>query len=126
MSWQDYGETEETDDEPAITLGDLRDGESVTLAFRAEPETFDSDYGEAVRAEATFLECETYDWEHDDGTPVENGDGVVLVTWSKRLVAALGEAHDEDPIVGDAFEISKDGTGYETNYTVSRVDATDE
>ena len=41
MGWQDYGDSEELDDEPAITLGDLRDGETVTLAFRAEPETFD-------------------------------------------------------------------------------------
>lgn len=121
MSWQAYGDQEEMDDEPAITLGDLRDGETVTLAFRAEPETFDSDYGEAVRAEATFLESD-YVWEPDGHGEVENGDGVVLVTWSKRLVRALAEAHADDSIVGDAFVIEKRGTGYETEYSVERID----
>jgi len=125
MSWQDYGESEEQDDEPAITLGDLRDGETVTLAFRAEPETFESDYGEAVRVEATFLKSD-YTWTpDDDGEPVTNGDDVVLVTWSKRLVSALAAAHDEDSIVGDGFEIAKTGTGYETDYSVRRLDESD-
>jgi hypothetical protein len=123
MTWQDYGDDgDEQDDEPAITLGDLRDGETVTLAFRAEPETFDSDYGEAVRVEATYLDSD-YTWSPDDHDgDVTNGDGVVLVTWSKRLVAALAAAHDEGSIVGDAFVIRKSGSGYETDYTVERVD----
>jgi hypothetical protein len=122
MSWQDYGETDEQNDEPAITLGDLRDGEAVTLAFHAEPETFDSDYGEAVRVEATYLDSD-YTWSPEGHNgDVENGDGVVLVTWSKRLVAALADAHGEESIVGDAFRITKSGTGYETDYTVERVD----
>lgn len=122
MSWESYADSEEQDDEPAITLGDLRDGESVTLAFKAEPETFDTDYGEAVRVEATFLESD-FTWNPDDHDgAVENGDDVVLVTWSKRLVGALAEAHGEASIVGDGFEITKSGTGYETTYTVDRVD----
>ena len=126
MSWQDYGESEEQDDEPAITLGDLRDGETVTLAFRAEPETFESDYGEAVRVEATFLESD-YKWQPDDADePVTNGDNVVLVTWSKRLVSALAEQHDAVGIVGEAFRIIKTGSGYETDYSVEHVDGSDD
>jgi len=126
MSWQDYGDSEEQDDEPAITLGDLRDGETVTLAFRAEPETFDSDYGEAVRVEATFLESD-YTWEPDgQDEPVANGDDVVLVTWSKRLVSALAEQHDAVGIVGEAFRIVKTGSGYETDYSVEHVDESDD
>lgn len=127
MSWQDYADDgEEQDDEPAITLGDLRDGETVTLAFRSEPETFDSDYGEAVRVEATYLDSD-YTWNPDghDGE-VENGDGVVLVTWSKRLVGALAAAHDDESMVGDAFVIEKSGSGYETEYSVERVDESEE
>jgi len=123
MSWQDFGEDEEQDDEPALTVGDaLRDGDHVVLAFRAEPETFESDYGEGVRAEATYLDCPSYTWEHDDGSDVENGDDVVLVTWSTRLVGALASAHDSESIVGDAFKIEKSGSGYDVSWAVTRVD----
>jgi hypothetical protein len=93
----------------------------VVLAFRAEPETFESDYGEGVRAEASYLDCPSYTWEHDDGSDVENGDDVVLVTWSTRLVGALASAHDSESIVGDAFKIEKSGSGYDVSWAVTRV-----
>lgn len=120
MSWQEFGETDESDDEtPAITLGDLRDGETVCLEVTGEPETFESnDYGEGVRTPAEFITSD-YTFRTDDDGEVEEGDAVVLVTWSKRLVAALARFEERNEgVVGETVMIEKRGSGYETDYKV--------
>jgi len=119
-TWEEFGEEAEYDDDdrPAVTFGDLRPGESVVLTFDAEPEPFHSDdYGPGVRADAT-LQASDYQFQND-GEPVEQFDPVTLVTWSKRLVRALKEAkHDAGGIVGETFQITKYGSGYDTTYDV--------
>lgn len=120
--WTDYGDDDATDDRQPIGTGELDDGGTLTLAFEAEPETFESDdYGEGVRADAVFLDS-THDYEDDDGDAIANGDEVRLITWSARLVRALADAHGSASIVGDAFEISKDGEGMSVQYRVDRID----
>jgi len=121
--WQDFGDEEEyEDDRPAVTLGELRDGEGLTLTVDAEPEEFHSDqYGPGVRADCTFVASD-YKHENDDGDEVEEGDPCTLVTWSKRLVRNLSNAADENGgIVGETVEIEKftGGGRYDTQYTVS-------
>jgi hypothetical protein len=123
-TWEQFGEEQEYDDDrPAITFGDLRAGESVTITFDAEPEPFHSDeYGPGVRADATLVESD-YTYLDEDGDEVEGGDEVTLVTWSKRLVRALKSAkEDADGIVGETVEITKFGSGYSTDYDAVLVD----
>lgn len=127
MSWQDFADDDEEqydDDIPPITLGDLRDGDEVTITVDAEPETFVSDdYGEGVRVEST-LEGSDYPFRDEDGDAIEQGDDVTLITWSRRLVGALKSyADDHGGIVGHTVVIVKYGSGYDTQYA---VDATDD
>lgn len=125
MAWQDYGDAAESDDRPAISLGDLRDGETVTLTVAEEPEMFESDdYGEGVRVPARF-DGSDYDFTTEvDGrsVDVEEGMDVVLITWSKRLVRALAEYDGENGIVGDTVTVTKHGAGMDTTYTVESDD----
>jgi hypothetical protein len=123
-TWKQFGESEEQDDDlPAITFGDLRDGEAATLTVEAEPEGFHSDdYGPGVRAEVTYVDSD-YAFTDEDGAPVETGDPAVLVTWSKRLVRALSEADEYvGGIVGETVRVVKHGSGFETDYFVSLSD----
>jgi hypothetical protein len=123
-SWEQFGESDDEDDDlPAITFGDLRDGEAATLTILAEPEGFHSDdYGPGVRAEVEFVEAD-YQFHTDDDEAVEEGDACVLVTWSKRLVRALSEAKSEaGGIVGEEVTITKQGSGFDTDYTVEVAD----
>ena len=122
MSLQDFADEadESYDDGPAITLGDLRGGESVVLTVEAEAETFSSDYADddqddAFRMDCTFGECDHYTWEPDDHGPVEQGDQVTLVSWSRRLARAIVAA---DPEIGETIEIHKSGTGKQADYSV--------
>jgi hypothetical protein len=119
-NWEEFGEQDEQDDDlPAITFGDLRDGEAATLTVEAEPEGFHSDdYGPGVRAEVEFIDSD-YTFTTEDGAAVEAGDEAVLVTWSKRLVRALSEAKSEaGGIVGEEVTITKHGSGFDTDYSV--------
>lgn len=117
--WQEFGQTDEDqDDEQAITLGDLRDGETVTVEVEAEPELFDSDkYGTGIRVPSTFIASD-FDFESEDGEPVEREDDVVIVSWSKRFAAALNDCHDRnDGLVGSEIVITKSGKGMDTEYS---------
>jgi hypothetical protein len=119
-SWEQFGEQNDDDDDlPAITFGDLRDGEAATLVILAEPEGFHSDdYGPGVRAEVEFRDSD-YAFRTDEDEAVEEGDEAVLVTWSKRLVRALSEAKDAaGGIVGEEVTITKHGSGFDTDYSV--------
>jgi hypothetical protein len=119
-SWEQFGEQDDDEqDLPAITFGDLRDGEAATLTVLAEPEGFHSDdYGPGVRAEVEYVDAD-YAFTTDDGEAVEEGDEAVLVTWSKRLVRALSEAKaDAGGIVGETVTITKHGSGFDTDYSV--------
>jgi hypothetical protein len=114
MSWKDFGDGgEEQYDRTAITFGDLRDAESATFVVEAEPETFDSDeYGEGIRIDAEFVEADL-DYKHSDDAAesgdVEQGDPVSVVTWSRRLGAALGELDGalDGGIVGAEVTVTK-------------------
>lgn len=118
-----FGKEAEYDDAPAITLGDLRDGESVTLTFNALPGMIDTDHGAAIRAESEFVGSEDYTWTPDDHDgEVEEGDEVVLISWSKRLAQALTDANDDEGLVDGTFEITKHGAGFDTDYTVESTD----
>jgi hypothetical protein len=123
-TFADDDEEQYDDDVPAITLGDLRDGDEVVLTVDAEPETFVSeDYGEGVRVEATLKDT-NYPFRDEDGDRIDEGADVVLVTWSRRLVAALRDhAEEHGGIVGETVAISKHGSGYDTQYTVVAADA---
>lgn len=120
--WQEFGDSAEQydDDAPAVTLGDLRSGEVTELTVREEPEQFVSDqYGEGVRVPSTFHESD-YAFRTEDGDAIEDGDDVVLVTWSKRLVAALADHAETNggSVVGERVRIEKFGSGYDTDYRV--------
>lgn len=124
-TWEQFGEQDDRDDDlPAITFGDLRDGEGATLTVEAEPEAFHSDeYGPGVRAEVTYVDSD-YTFRDEGGDAVGTGDAAVLVTWSKRLTRALAAAKDEaGGIVGETVRITKHGSGFDTDYTVDLGDA---
>lgn len=134
MSLEDMAADGETyDDAPAITLGDLRDGESVTLTPMSAVETFTSQYAEddeendALRWEAVYLRSD-YTFEPDNGpdaSPVEGGDEVVLISWSNTLAQAiLAEADEPDArdLIGTNVEIEKFGSGYEVVYRLRTGD----
>ena len=124
MSWQELGDDDEQDDEdPALTLGDLRDGEATTVTVDAEPERFESEqYGEGVRVPVTFRRSD-YPHAGEDGETFEDGTDCVLITWSKRLVRELARYdEDEGGLVGDTVEIIKSGSGYSTDYTAHAVE----
>lgn len=115
MSLQDMAGGESYDDPPAITLGQLRDGETVTLDIREGVETFTSQHAEpgeendALRWPATFVSSD-FDFEPDDDDPIETGDDVVLISWSSGLAQAIIEAADEpdaSDLVGETVEIQK-------------------
>lgn len=123
MAWQDFGDTADGDDRPAISLGDLRSGETVTLEVAEEPEMFDSEeYGEGVRVPVKFVESDyTFETTTGAGEEVEVDEGmdVVLITWSKRLVRALRTyAEENGALVGETVTIEKKGSGYDTTYSV--------
>lgn len=135
MSLEDMADGgDEYDDAPAITLGDLRDGESVTLTPMGGVETFTSQYADpdeendALRWEAVYLRSD-YSFEPEEGpdaTPVEGGDEVVLISWSNTLAQAiLAEAENADAsdLVGVNVEIEKYGSGYDVVYRLRTGDA---
>jgi len=131
MSLEDMAnDGEEYDDEQAITLGDLREGESVTLTPMGAVETFTSQYadedeeGDALRWPAVFLRSD-YTFNPDGGDEVEGGDEVVLISWSQNLAQAiLAEADETDAgdLVGENVEIQKFGSGYEVTYRLRTGD----
>lgn len=117
-NWETLAEGETDDDDvPAVTTGDMRDGETLTLTFDAEPETFESDqYGEGVRFPATFEQSD-YRHTNDEGDDLIDGDDVVLVTWSSRLVSALSRHKADHGLVGETVTVRKHGNGMQTEYT---------
>jgi hypothetical protein len=124
---------DEYDDAQAITLGDLRGGESVTLTPMSAVETFTSQYAEdgeendALRWEAVFLRSD-YAFDPDDAEAVEGGDEVALISWSQKLAQAiLAEADEPDArdLVGTNVEIQKFGSGYDVTYRLRTGDAAD-
>lgn len=121
---------EQYDDAPAITLGDLRGGESVTLTPTAPVETFTSQYADAdeendaLRWEAVMLRSD-YTFTPEEGEEVEPGDDVVLISWSNGLAQAILAESDEadaDDLVGTNVEIQKFGSGYEATYRLRTSD----
>jgi hypothetical protein len=124
MSWKDLADDGEQNDEPAMTLGDLRDGDEVTLTVREEPEAFTSDYSDpgeeddAIRVPVVFHGSD-YTFETEDGDAFEDGDEVTLISWSNRLVSALvAFEKDEGNLVSNRVTIQKFGRGYEVQYRV--------
>ncbi len=123
MSWQnDFGggRDAESDDEPTVlTTGDMSDGDTLTLDVSAEPEVIDTSNGDALRVEADF-KSSTHEFERESGAALEQGEHCVLVTWSSRLVRALGDAAvDAGSLPGETVEIAKSGTGYSTQYSAT-------
>jgi len=122
---------DEYDDPPAITLGDLRDGESVTLTPAGGVETFTSQYADddeeddALRWETMYVDSD-YTFTPDAGAdPIAEGDECVLVSWSTNLAAAILAAADEPDardLVGTPVEIQKFGSGYDVTYRVVEAD----
>jgi hypothetical protein len=120
MSWKDFADDGSTDDTPAITLGDLRDGESVELVVNDEPEQFDSDkYGPGIRVPAEFIEGDV-PFQTKQGDDITDGDEVTLLSWSKRLAAELAAYDEESGLVDSVIEITKHSGAdrYDTRYTV--------
>lgn len=134
MSLEDMADDGDTyDDAPAITLGDLRDGESVTLTPMGGVETFTSQYAEegeendALRWEAVYLRSDyTFEpGEGPDASPVEGGDEVVLISWSNTLAQAIlaeSDESDASDLVGVNVEIEKYGSGYDVVYRLRTGD----
>jgi hypothetical protein len=128
MSLEDLAASGESfDDPPAITLGDLRDGESVTITPAGGVETFTSQYADdgeehdALRWEAVYEQSD-YTFTPDAGAdPIGEGDEVVLISWSTNLAAAIlaaGDEPDARDLVGTPVEIQKFGSGYDVTYRV--------
>lgn len=131
MSWQDSfggGRDAEADDEPTVlTTGGMADGDTLDLTVSAEPEVIDTNNGDALRVECEFIDS-THGFERENGEPVEQGEQSVLVTWSSRLVRALGDAASlSDGLPGETIRVAKSGQGYDTTYhvTVQRDDSDD-
>jgi hypothetical protein len=136
MSLEDMaGDDEYADDPPAITLGDLRDGESVTIRPSGGVETFTSQYADddeendALRWPAYMVRSD-YVFTPGDAAgaapePVEADDEIVLISWSNTLAQAiLAEADEPDAsdLVGTNVEIQKFGSGYEVSYRLRTGD----
>lgn len=112
---------QEPDDKPAVTLGDLRDGEEVTVHLAGEPEVFDSDqYGRGFSVPCLFVSSD-YTHKDNDGDEIEGGDEVRLVSWSKRLARTLREFADEHGWDADVT-VQKSGNGMDTTYSAERAD----
>jgi len=125
MSWHnDFGGDAQTDDDrdPVLTTGDMDDGDHVDIDVRAEPETVDTDNGNALRVPVTFVGS-SHDFETQAGVAFEDGDHVVLLTWSKRLGRALMRAERRysgevsGGLAGAELRVTKTGTGYDTDYS---------
>lgn len=126
--WETFaGDTANDDDDsdPVMTTGDMTDGDTVTFRFESEPEVTDTEHGDAVRADVTFIGS-TYDFETEAGDPFNEHDAVALLTWSKRLVRSLRRAAGDDPI-GTTVKVTKhEGAGrYNVAYDAETVDADD-
>lgn len=127
----DFGSDPEDDEsEPVLTTGDMTDGESVTFEVAAEPETIDTDNGDALRVPVEFRESD-HDFETESGQPFEDGMRVVLLTWSKRLGRALMRAEKEysgevgGGLAGATIRLHKTGEGYDVDYNAVVVESDD-
>lgn len=127
MNVNDFADESEEYDDYAITLGDLRAGESVSLKITDEPEMFESDnYENGVRFPGIFVASD-YSFVHtsDDGDDheIQGGDDITLLTWSKRLVRAAKEyaGGDVRDIEGEEITIEKSGSGFDVDYSVSEA-----
>lgn len=119
MSWKndDIAVPNDGDERPAIGVSELKSGDSMTLNFEHEGEKFHSDkYGEGVRFDVAFAESDVPI--SRDGTDLAEGDRVTLVTWSSPL---LGELASLDALTGNQVKITREGTGYQSDYTVEVV-----
>lgn len=133
MSLKDYAdEPDDGDDVPAVFVGRLNDGEGMTVSPVAGAETFHSDeYGAGWRMRVVFLESDhEYKWaddpEEDDPEPIENGDEVSLVSWSKRLARALieeSESDDASDLIGEKVTFEKTGDGTSADYSVGVMES---
>ena len=126
MSLEDMaGGDAQYDDPPAITLGDLRDGEEVTIVPSEPVETFESQYAEEEGEEdalrwTSVLEATDYAFKPDGHSePLAQGDAVTLISWSNTLAQAiLAEADTPDArdLTGKEVTIQKFGSGYDVTY----------
>ena len=130
MSLEDMADNgDEYDDPPAITLGDLRDGESVTIKPSEPVETFTSQYADddeendALRWTAVLVRTD-YEFK-PDGETLKSGDPATLISWSNTLAQAIiaeADEPDADDLTGTNVEIQKFGSGYEVTYRLRTGD----
>ena len=129
MSLEDMaGGDAQYDDPPAITLGDLRDGEEVQIVPSEPVETFTSQYADddeendALRW-TSVLEATDYTFRPDDHNgALESGDAVTLISWSNTLAQAIlaeAEKPDASDLVGKLVTIQKFGSGYDVTYRLT-------
>lgn len=131
-AWHDsFGDDPDNDDDdrdPVLSTGDMTHGDSFTVEVRAEPETTDTEHGDALRVECSFLGSSGHDFETEDGEPFNEGDDVVLLTWSKRLGRALhrvarkrDEADDDGnpSLAGATVEVTKLQPDEDDQYSVT-------
>lgn len=117
MAWNDFDDDSTDDNRPRLAKpGTLADGESMTVEITAEPDMVDTDYEEALRFDAEFLEAD-HDGDFDGEGPFSEGDECRVLSWSNRFRRALAGAVGSEP-VGATVTITRHGEGYETDYTV--------
>jgi hypothetical protein len=125
MSWRSKAKAkaeQNYDNRPAIGPGDMKQGDTLTLTFEDDGETYEGQYGEGVRFECVLEACDARHTYRDDSGNVhehEDGSEVVLLTTSARLLAALASV--DDSLVGKTVEIERTGESYDTDYNASEV-----
>lgn len=116
MSWKDDADdaAEQEYDTPAFGLGSLSTGDTLTLGFDAEPEDFESEFGDGYRFEVTVIDTDVPLGDEE----VESGEAALLTSSSPFLVA-LREAVGDTDLPGVTATIERTGEGYDTSYDVS-------
>ena len=117
MSWRDSVSTEDesqSNERPGFGMGQLGDGDTITLTFESDGDEFESQYGESVRFECVFNES-TAAVEDFDENVLSPNSRATMITGSKRLLAAL--AGVDENLVGNKVQISKTGDGMDVQYS---------
>lgn len=122
----DFAADDVPDDRPPLAKPGQLDGpagEYLTVEIDAEPEVVETDYDDAVRLDATFVESD-HDGDFDGEGPFETGAEVRVLTWSKRLVRALQHAEEKagGSLVGETIKITASGEDMARSYDVALGD----
>ena len=130
-NWREAFRPEPLDETPAFGLGQLSEGDAITVCFESDGEVIETQFGETMKFDLVVDDVEGLDAleatgqdDNDDPVQITPGERATLLTGSKRFAQAL-VALELDNLTGVVVRIEKvdgDDDSYNTEYEAEVVE----